>query len=75
MLGEISDTIGYAGKGWTLTIQLNPFKCREAMVAILWRKEIDNIIRTVTDCGEMIQCIKLTLKNERKILLISAYLP
>ena len=36
---------------------------------------MDKTIRPLTDCGDMLQCIELTLKNERKILLISAYFP
>ena len=65
MLGEISDKIGYAGKGVDINNQIEPIQMQRGYgwVAILWRKEIDNIIRPLTHCREMIQCIELTLKN------------
>ena len=59
MLGEISDRIGYVGKGVDINNPIEPIQMPRGYggVAILWRKETDNIIRPLTDCGEMIQCI------------------
>ena len=36
---------------------------------------MNSIIRPLTDCGERLQSIELTLRNRGNILLISAYLP
>ena len=63
MLGEISEKICYAGKGVDINNPIQPTQMPRGYrgVAILWKQEIDNIIRPLPDCGERLQCIELTL--------------
>ena len=77
MLGEISDKIGFVVKGVYINNPIEPIQMPRSYgcLAILWRQEMDSIIRPLTDCGERLQCILLTLRNGGGLLLISAYLP
>ena len=49
MLGEISENN---------PIQPTQMPRGYGGVAILWKQEIDNIIRPLPDCGERLQCIE-----------------
>ena len=44
-------------------------------VAIIWRKDIDHIIRPLEDGPEKIQCVEISGNKDTKLLLISVYLP
>jgi exonuclease III len=44
-------------------------------VAIIWRKDIDHIIRPLEDGSEKIQCVEISGNKDIKLLLISIYLP
>ena len=54
MLGEISEKICYAGKGVDINDPIQPTQMPRGYggVAILWKQEIDNIIRPLPDCVE-----------------------
>jgi exonuclease III len=44
-------------------------------VAIIWRKDIDHIIRPLEDGSEKIQCVEISGDKDTQLLLISVYLP
>ena len=63
MLGEISDKIGHVVKGVDDSNPIEPIQMPRSYgcLAILWRQEMDSIIRPLTDCGERLQYILLTV--------------
>ena len=50
MLGEISDKIGYVGKGKDINNSIEPIQMPRGYggVAILWRHALDSFIRPLT---------------------------
>ena len=44
-------------------------------VAVLWRKNIDHMIRELPDGNECMQCKELKDSNSKPLLMVSAYLP
>jgi exonuclease III len=69
--------INYAGKGVDQYDPLLPVSMPRGYggVAIIWRKDIDHIIRPLEDGSEKIQCVEISGNKDTKLLLISVYLP
>jgi exonuclease III len=44
-------------------------------VGVIWRKEIDHIIRPLEDGSEKIQCIEIHANKNSRLQVISVYLP
>jgi exonuclease III len=77
LLSEIHGEINYAGKGVDKYDPLLPVSMPRGYggVAIIWRKDIDHIIRPLEDGSEKIQCVEISGNKDIKLLLISIYLP
>ena len=75
-LGEINDSIHFAGKGVDKHNPIEPTQMPRGYggVAILWTDNIDHLVWPLTDGSERIQCIELSLP-ERKLIVVSVYLP
>ena len=61
MISEIHGEINYVGKGVDINDPLLPVSMPRGYggVAVIWRKEIDHIIRQLEDGSEKIQCIEI----------------
>ena len=44
-------------------------------VAIIWRENIDHLIKILPDGTERIQCVEINSNNDTKFLVASVYLP
>ena len=44
-------------------------------VAIIWRENIDHLIKILPDGAERIQCVEINSNNDTKLLVASVYLP
>ncbi|VDI05537.1 Hypothetical predicted protein [Mytilus galloprovincialis] len=77
LLGEIHENINYIGKGVDINEPLLPICMPRGYggVAILWKKEIDHMIRPIELGSERIQCVEIRESNNPNIILTSVYLP
>jgi hypothetical protein len=62
LFSEIHGKINYAGKGVDKYDPLLPVSMPRGYggVAIIWRKDIDHIIRPLEDGSEKIQCVEIS---------------
>lgn len=76
-LSEIENGICYAGKGVDKYDQIPPQYLPRGFggVAVLWKSNIDKLVKPLDDGRERIQCIEVKGSRGNKLLLISAYLP
>jgi len=76
-LGELHEHVNFAGKGVDKDVPLLPIYMPRGYggVAILWRKEIDHMIKVMDHGSERIQCTEIRENNDLNILMLSVYLP
>jgi len=77
LISEIHGEINYVGKGVDINDPLLPVSMPRGYggVAVIWRKEIDHIIRDhLEDGSEKIQCIEIHGNKNSRLLVISVYL-
>ena len=76
-LGELHEHVIFAGKGVDRDDPLLPICMPRGYggVAILWRKEIDHMIKAMDQGSERIQCIEIRENNDLNIPMLSVYLP
>ena len=77
MISEIHGEINYVGKGVDINDPLLPVSMPRGYggVAVIWRKEIDHIIRPLEDGSDKIQCIEIHENKNSRLQVISVYLP
>lgn len=76
-IGQLFQNSGYAAKGTDFYHPLQPLQLPRGYggVAVIWRTEINSIVKPLTDGNERMQCVELDLENGDKLLCISTYLP
>ena len=77
LLNEIGENLCYAAKGVDKGNPIQPTQVPRDYggVGVLWRKNIDHMIRELPDGNECMQCIELKDSNSKPLLIVSAYLP
>ena len=77
LISEIHGEINYVGKGVDINDPLLPVSMPRGYggVAVIWRKEIDHIIRPLEDGSEKIQYIEIHGNKNSRLQVISVYLP
>ena len=77
LLGEICEDICYEGKAVDLYNNIQPAQVPRGYggTAILWKKEINHLIKVIQDGNERLQCVEFLDNNYKPLLIISAYLP
>ena len=60
MIGEIGTDICYEAKAVDMNNNIQPAQVPRGYdgVAILWKKQIDHLIKPLSDGGERIQCVE-----------------
>ena len=76
LLGEICEDICFEGKAVDLYNIIQPAQVPWGYggAAILWKKEINPLIKLIQDGNERLQCVEF-LDNYKPLLIVSAYLP
>ncbi|CAG2204318.1 unnamed protein product [Mytilus edulis] len=74
---EIDANVNYAAKGVDKYDPLPPIYLPRGYggVAIIWKMNLDSIIKTLDDGRERIQCVEVLGKDNNNLILISIYLP
>jgi exonuclease III len=77
LLGVIGADISYIGKALDVNNNIQPTQLPRGYggVAILWKKQDNNLIKQIPDGNERIQCIEFIDNFNKPLLIISAYLP
>ncbi|CAG2203493.1 unnamed protein product [Mytilus edulis] len=77
LIGEIDANVNYAAKGVDKYDPLPPIYLPRGYggVAIIWKMNLDSIIKTLDDGRERIQCVEVLGKDNNNLILISIYLP
>jgi hypothetical protein len=77
LLGELNEHINYVGKGVDKYDPILPICMPQGYggVAILWKKDIDNMIKPMDLGSERIQCVEIKESCNSNILLTAVYLP
>ena len=77
LLGEIGADISYIGKAVDMNNNIQPTQLPRGYggVAILWKKQDNNIIKQIPDGNERIQCVEFIDNFNKPLFIISAYLP
>jgi exonuclease III len=77
LISEVHGEINYVGKGVDINDPLLPVSMPKGYdgVGVIWRKEIDHIIRPLEDRSEKIQCIEIHGNKNSRLQVISVYLP
>ena len=77
MIGEIGTDICYEAKAVDMNNNIQPAQVPRGYdgVAILWKKQIDHLIKPLSDGGERIQCVEFIDNYTRPLLIVSVYLP
>jgi hypothetical protein len=77
LISEIHGEINYVGKGVDINDPLLPVSMPRGYggIAVIWRKEIDHIIKPLEDGSEKIQCIEIHGNKNSRLQVISVYLP
>jgi hypothetical protein len=76
-IGDLNKNINFVGKG---VDKYNPVLPKSMPreyggVAIIWRENIDHLIKILPDGTERIQCVEINSNNDTKFLVASVYLP
>jgi hypothetical protein len=76
-LGEIGADISYIGKAVDMNNNIQPTQLPRGYggVAILRKKQDNNIIKQIPDGNERIQCVEFIDNFNKPLFIISAYLP
>jgi endonuclease/exonuclease/phosphatase family metal-dependent hydrolase len=77
LISKIHGEINYVGKGVDINDLLLPVSMPRGYggVTVIWRKEIDHIIRPLEDGSEKLQCIEIHGNKNSRLQVISVYLP
>jgi len=77
MIGEIGTDICYETKMVDMNNNIQPAQVPRGYggVAILWKKQIDHLVKPLSDGGERIQCVEFIDNYTRLLLIVSVYLP
>ena len=77
LIGEIDANVNYAAKGVDKYDPPPPIYLPRGYggVAIIWKMNLDSIIKTLDDGRERIQCVEVLGKDNNNLILISIYLP
>ena len=77
LIGELHSQINYAAKGVDINDPLLPISMPRGYrgVAVIWKNEIDHLVRPIQDGSEKIQAVEIQGKAGDRLLLISVYMP
>jgi exonuclease III len=76
-IGDLNKNINFVGKGVDKYNPVLPKSMPRGYggVTIIWRENIDNLIKILPDGAERIQCEEINSNNDTKFLVASVYLP
>ena len=76
LIGELHIQINYAAKGVDINDPLLPISMPRGYggVAVIWKNEIDHLVRPIQDGSEKIQAVEIQGKAGDRLLLISVYM-
>lgn len=77
LINELHEQINYAAKGVDINDPLLPISMPRGHggVAIIWKKDIDHLVKPIQDGSEKLQAIEIQGTSGDCLLLISVYLP
>ena len=76
-IGNMGNNINFEAKAVDKFNNIQPSQTPRGYggVAVIWKKDIDHLVKPIPDGNERIQCIELIDKFQKPLLIISVYLP
>ncbi|CAG2222940.1 unnamed protein product [Mytilus edulis] len=77
LINEIGTNLNFEGKAVDKYNNIHPAQVPRGYggVAVIWKKEIDHLVKATDDGGERIQCVEFLDNMSKPLLIVSIYMP